>query len=321
MRFADVVATSEKVAATAARNAKVAAVAAALSEAGPGQARLAAYYLSGKLPQRRTGVGWRSLTNLPAPAAEPTLTLDEVDAAITHLAGLAGAGSAAQRRSALEHLYARATASEQRLLTGLFTGEVRQGALDGVLQTAIAKAAGVPVAAVRRAVMLTGFSAPVAEAALAGGVAALDAVGLEVGRPLMPMLAASAPDVAGALAQVSEGGPVAVERKLDGIRLQAHKSGDEVRLFTRSLDEITDRLPEVVEVVRRMPAATAVVDAEALALRPHGSPHPFQVTAARTASTSDPAALAVTTPVTTFAFDIMHLDGRDLLDLPAGGSR
>ncbi|WP_341746668.1 hypothetical protein [Dermatophilus congolensis] len=165
--------------------------------------------------------------------------------------------------------------------------------------------------------MLAGSSAAVVEDALTGGVQALERVGLVVGRPLMPMLAASAPDVAEAVQQAGEGKKVAVERKLDGIRLQAHKNRDEVRLFTRSLDDITDRLPEVVEVIAAIPAQKAVIDAEAIALRPDGRPHPFQVTAARTASRNDPAALAANTPVSTFVFDMLHRDGHDLLDLPA----
>ncbi len=323
MRFADVVAVSARVAATTSRTAKVKAVAEALQAASPEEARLVAHYLSGSLPQRRTGVGWRSLTDLPAPADGPTLEVVDVDHVMAELAGMAGAGSAGLRKNALHDLFSRATADEAALLRGLLTGEVRQGALDGVLQAAIAQAAGVPVAAVRRAVMLAGSSTAVVEAALTGGEESLAQIGLVVGRPLMPMLAGSAPDVAAALAQVGkadgvgEARAVAVERKLDGIRLQAHKIGDEVSLFTRSLEDITERLPEVVEVVRRITATQAVLDAEAIALRPDGTPHPFQVTGARTASRSDPVALAATTPVTTFAFDLLHLDGEDLLDLPA----
>ncbi|MDO5627165.1 MAG: ATP-dependent DNA ligase [Mobilicoccus sp.] len=316
--FAQVVATSAEVGATRSRNAKIAAVARALREAGPDDAGIVAFYLSGTLPQRRTGVGYRSLTDLPEPAGEASLTVAEVDAALEEIAGVAGQGSAARRREAVTALFARATADEQRFLVGLLTGEVRQGALDGVLQAAIAEAADVPATAVRRAVMLAGWPAPVAQVALAEGADGLARICLEVGRPLRPMLAGSAPEVEAALTQVGGGESVAIERKLDGIRLQAHKDGDDVRLFTRSLEEITERLPEVVDVVRAMRASTAVVDAEAIALREDGRPHPFQVTGARTASRTDPAELAHTTPVTTFAFDLLHVDGEDLLDLPAG---
>lgn len=327
--FVDVVDTSAQVGATRSRTAKTTLVAEALRRAGPDDARLVASYLAGELPQRRTGVGWRSLTSLPDPAPEPSLSVAEVDAAITDLAALSGAGSGARRSAAVAALFGRLTAAEQTFLRGLLTGEVRQGALDGVLQAAVAQAADVPVAAVRRAVMLAGSSATVATAALAGGLDALAAIGLRLGRPLRPMLAGSAPDVAAGLAQAGGGAPVAVERKLDGIRLQAHVFGGEltgeltgvaerqVRLYTRSLEDITDRLPEVVGLLAALPVRSAVLDAEAIALQADGRPHPFQVTGARTAGRTDPATLARTTPVTTFAFDLLHLDGEDLLDAGA----
>lgn len=317
MRFADVVAASEQVAATTSRLAKAEAVAAALRRAEPHEAGLVASYLGGALPQRRTGVGWRSLAALPEPAAQPGLSVAQVDAALTGLAGLAGPGSARRRTAAVAELFAALTSDEQRYLAGLLTGEIRQGALDGVLLAAIAKAARVPEAAVRRAVMLAGWPAAVAPVALAEGEAGLARIGLVVGRPLRPMLAGSATDVAAALATVGAGGPVALERKIDGIRLQAHKSGADVRLFTRSLEEITDRLPEVVALVRALRADEVVLDAEAIALTSDGRPEPFQVTGARIASRTDPVALAARTPVTTYAFDVLHLDGRDLLDEPA----
>lgn len=339
MQFVDVVTVSAQVAATRSRTAKTELVAEALRSAGPEGAGVAAAYLAGALPQRRTGVGWRSLTDLPEPAAAPSLTVADVDAAMQVLAGEAGSGSAGRRREALQALFAAATDDEQRFLRGLLTGEIRQGALDGVLIAAIAVAADVPDTAVRRAVMLAGNTSVVAEIALADGESGLAAIGLEVGRPLRPMLAGSAPDVATALSSMGAAAPVpdagdaadaaaedvapdadenqvALERKLDGIRLQAHKDGDDVRLFTRSLEEITERLPEVVELVAGLPADSLVLDAEAIALREDGRPHPFQVTGARTASRTDPAALAATTPVTTYAFDLLHLDGRDTVDLP-----
>ncbi len=317
VRFADLVEVSAQVAATRSRTAKTELVAAALREADPVETRLVASYLAGTLPQRRTGVGWRALMTRPRPAAEPSLSVADVDAAIARLAGLQGAGSAARRSGSLERLLAAMTAAEQDFVSGLLTGEIRQGALDGVLVAAIAKAAAVPDSAVRRAVMLAGSSAEVAPIALAEGADGLARIGLEVGRPLRPMLAASAPDVETAVQQVGAGAPVALERKLDGIRLQAHKDGPSVRLFTRSLDDITERLPEVVALLAGVPADRFVIDAEAIALRTDGRPHPFQVTGARTASRTDPATLAATTPVTTYAFDVMHLDGRDLLDEPA----
>lgn len=321
---------SRQVAATRSRTQKTALVAQALREAAgaagggapgdlphPDDARLVAAYLAGSLPQRRTGIGWRSLTALPGPADAAHLSIRDVDAALTHISALAGAGSAARRTEAVAALFAALTADEQRYLADLLTGQVRQGALDGVLLAAIASAAQVPEAAVRRAVMLAGGPTHVAGVALADGEAGLADIGLEVGRPLRPMLAGSAPDVTTALAQVGAGAPVALERKLDGIRLQVHKTGEEVRLFTRSLEEITARLPEVVELVAGLPARTLVADAEAIALRENGRPHPFQITGARIASRTDPATLARTNPVSTYLFDLLHLDGVDLLDEPS----
>ena len=323
-------------------------------------------YLAGTLPQRTVGVGWRGLRSLPDPAPEPSLGVLEVDAALEELRAMAGAGSATTRAAAVEELFARATAEEQRWLVGLITGELRQGAGDGVLLPAIARAADVPDALVRRAVMLAGFPGPVARAALAGGSETLAQICLEVGRPLRPMLAGSAPDVAAALLDDQE---VAVETKLDGIRLQIHldrrpsadtgtdskadtdapptsetetaldadtppgpetetaldtdtqpaPASGPVRLFTRSLEEITDRLPEVVAAIEALPATTAVLDGEVIALQDDGRPHPFQVTGGRTASSSSEklAKLATEIPVTTFLFDLLHLDGRDLVDEPA----
>ncbi len=316
MLLNDVVATSRAVAATRSRLAKTAAVAEALRAAEPDEVELVASYLSGRLPQRRTGVGWRSLSDLPSPAGSPTLSVAEVDATMRVLEAEAGIGSAARRAQLVADLFTAATAEEQQYLRALMVGEVRQGALDGVLLAAIAAASELPEAAVRRAVMLAGFPAAVARVALADGVAGLAAIGLEPGRPLRPMLAASAPDVPAAIAAMKDR-PVVLERKLDGIRLQLHKVGNDVRLFTRSLDEITQRLPEVVTMVRSLPVEIAVLDAEAIALQPDGRPLPFQVTGARTASSADgEPAEGQRIPVSTFCFDLLHVDGHDLLDLP-----
>ena len=313
MKLADLVQTSTDLAGTSARNAKVALVAQALRAADGAEVGLVAAYLSNVLPQRRLGVGWRSLGVLPAAAAEAELRLTDVDAAFDALAAAAGVGSGASRRAALADLMSRATPAEQEHLRGLMLGGVRQGAQDGVMLAAIAKAADVPLAAVQRAVMLAGFAAPVAQAALTGGFDALEAITLEALRPVRPMLAGSAPEVAAA---VTDGEEVIVERKIDGIRVQAHKLGDEVRLFTRSLDEITDRLPEVVEVVAALDAHALVLDGETVAMRPDGRPEPFQVTGSRTASSADPDTLRTSTPLVTSFFDILHIDGTDLLDAP-----
>ena len=316
MLLAEVVATSAEVAATRSRKAKVAAIAALLGRAaadGADTLQTVTAYVGGTLRQRRTGLGWRSLADLPAPADEPSLEVLEVHEAFARLSVLAGAGSQAARTAAVADLFGRATAEEQAWLRGVVTGEVRQGALDALVQEAVAAAADLPLAAVRRAAMLAGSTVAVVRPAFAGGEAALAEVGLEVGRPVLPMLASSATTVADAVAKAG-GGTVAVDTKLDGIRIQVHRSGDDVVVATRTLDDITDRLPEVVEVVRSLPADRLVLDGEALALDDHGRPRPFQETASRTATRSAGDAQAV--HVTPYFFDVLHVDGRDLLDSP-----
>lgn len=307
MLFADLADTSARLAATRSRKEKVALLADALLRAGD-EVELAATYLGGTIRQRRTGVGWRSLAKLPEASAEPSLTLTEVDAALESLSHLEGAGSQARRSAALEDVLGRATAPEQRYLAGLITGELRQGALAGLLVDAVATAADLPLATVRRAAMLAGSASAIARDAITGGAAALEATTLTVLSPVLPMLAASAPSVAEALEKAAPGRPVAVEAKLDGIRIQAHRRGHEVRLFTRSLDDITDRLPEVVEAVLTVDADPAILDGEVLALDASGRPRPFQETSASTAS-----GRAGLTP---FFFDALLLDDQPLIDRP-----
>ncbi|WP_407316756.1 ATP-dependent DNA ligase [Isoptericola halotolerans] len=282
---------------------------------GADEVEIVASYLSGRLRQRRTGVGWRSLTDLPPAATEPTLTPVEVDRAFGAMAALTGAGSHVARSGALAALLARATSDEQRFLRGLVLGELRQGALDSLLLDAIAAAADVPPKVVRRAAMFSAPSGPVARSALTGGVGALEDFRLQVGRPVRPMLASSAPDVAAALTRF-DGAEVAADVKLDGIRVQVHVAGDEVAVFTRSLDDITERLPEVVSLARDLDVRAAVLDGEALALDDAGRPRPFQETAART-GTHDVGSGAPSVPLSVRFFDVLHLDGTDLLDAPA----
>ncbi len=313
MLLADLVDTSAEVAATRSRKAKVAALAALLERAEPDEVVTLTSYLGGTLRQRRTGLGWRSVADLPAPAGSPTLGIADVHDGFEAIAALEGGGSRAARAAAVADLFGRATAAEQAWLRGLVTGEVRQGALDALVQEAVATAAGVPLAAVRRAAMLAGSTTQAAVAALTGGEEAVAAFGLEVGRPVSPMLASSAPDVAAAMEKAG-GGRVAVDTKLDGIRIQVHRDGDEVRIATRTLDDITGRLPEVVAAVRALPASRFVLDGEALALGPDGRPRPFQETSSRTGrlvAGEDGVA------VTPYFFDVLHLDGEDLLDSPA----
>ncbi|MHB1009137.1 MAG: ATP-dependent DNA ligase [Propionibacteriaceae bacterium] len=321
MQLATLVAASATVAGTRSRTAKVAELARLLRLAaadGEREVLLVTAFLSGRVPQGRLGVGYRTVADLPPPAAAPSLTLADVDAAFSALATASGAGSAASRRATIAGLFSAATASERDFLAGLMTGEVRQGALDGVMQLAVAQAADVPLDAVRRAAMLAGTLDAVAAVALRHGADGLESFVLEVLRPVSPMLAASAPSIEAAATMPA---PWSVERKLDGIRIQAHKHGGEVRVFTRSLDDITDRLPEVVEVVAALPAETLVLDGEAIALRADGRPEPFQVTGARTASTRDPAQLRAQTPLTTYVFDVLHHDGQSLLDEPLSERR
>ena len=309
-----VVRASADVGATSSRTAKAERVAALLRDAGPDEAAVVVPWLSGELRQRRTGVGFATLRDAPAPAGTPTLTVREVDAAFAMLATVAGAGAAAERRRIVHDIWSRATAAEQRLLAGLISGELRQGALEGVMVEAVARATSVPVAEVRRAAMLCGAVAPVAEAAMRGGVAALAAFRLQVGRPVQPMLAGTATSVGDAMSRL---GTAALDWKLDGIRAQLHKDGDDIAVFTRSLDDVTARVPELVAAVVAFRARTLVLDGEAIALRPDGRPRPFQETGARAATRTTSAPV----PLSLFVFDVLHADGADVLDLPLAQRR
>ncbi len=309
MLFLDLAATSAAVTATSGRTAKIELLADALRRLGPGELAAGSAYLAGELPQRQTGVGYASLRDRPPPAAAATLSVATVDAAIAELAAVAGVGSQARRRELLGALFGAATADEQRLLVGLFGGELRQGAQAGLLAEAIAKAAAAPLKAVRRALLLCGDLKQVAVAALTGGVAALAEIHLQVGTPLMPMLAGSAPDVGAAL--LATGTPAVVDVKLDGIRIQVHRRSSDVTVFSRSLDDITARLPEVVEAVRRLPVREVILDGEAMMLDQAGRPRPFQETSSRAATRGQTA-----TALTPFFFDLLQLDGVVLLDEP-----
>ncbi len=314
--LAEVVEVSRVVSATRSRTAKTAALAGLLARCGPDDVGVVVAHLSGVLPQRRLGVGFRSLGSLPEPAGEPTLSVGEVDAAFERLARTAGVGSAGARRGELAELMGRATADEQVFLRDLIIGNLRQGALDGVVLKAIATAFGVPEPVVRRAVMLAGYAADVAEIVARDGRPGLEAVGLVVGRPLRPMLAASAKTPEEAAEGLGEG-PVIIDGKLDGIRVQVHRRDGVVTVFTRSLEEISERVPEVREAVGALPGGDLVLDGEAIVMLEGGRPAPFQVTGSRTASSADVEGLRQSVPLTTFLFDALHVDGRDLLDQSA----
>ncbi|MFF7255994.1 ATP-dependent DNA ligase [Streptomyces microflavus] len=313
MLLAELAQVSLEVAATSARSKKVALLAALFRDAGPDDVPVVIPYLAGRLPQGRIGVGWRSLGDPVEPASEPTLTVTGVDAELTALAAVSGSGSQALRRERLRALFAAATADEQHFLRALLTGEVRQGALDAVAADALARAAEAPPADVRRAVMLAGSLQEVARTLLAEGPGALAAFRLTVGRPVQPMLAHTAASVTEAVDKL---GPCAVEEKLDGIRVQVHRDGDRVRAFTRTLDDITDRLPELVTAVAALETGRFILDGEVIALGDDGRPRPFQETAARVGSRRDVAAAAAGVPVVPVFFDALSADGEDLLDLP-----
>jgi DNA ligase 1 len=301
---------SRDVAATSSRLAKVARLTECLRDAAPDEVRIAVAYLSGELRQGTVGVGWAALKELPPPAPEPTLEVLEVDAAVSRLQSISGRGSQAARREEIAALFARATEPEQRLLTGLFLGELRQGALEGVMTDAVAKAADLPLADVRRAAMLAGDLAAVAEAAMRDGADGLARFRLIPLQPVGPMLAQTAADIPGALERVDA---AYLEWKLDGARIQAHRDGDDVAIFTRNLADITDRVPEIVSVIRALDVSAVVLDGEAIALRDDGRPEPFQVTMSRFGTKT----AGHTTPLTVLFFDCLHVDGDDLIDLPA----
>jgi DNA ligase-1 len=314
--LSEVVEVSRAVAATRSRLAKREAIAEVLRRAEPDDVEILVTYLGGELRQRRTGVGWASLRTMPDPAVSPSLHLAEVDAEFARISELAGPGSASERTSAVSALLSRATGDEQRFLRGLISGDVRQGALDASVVEAVAAASDVPLADVRRAVMLRGATAPVAKAALSGGREAVAAFSLTVGQPIRPMLAASAPDMAAAFEKIGSGLETCLDTKLDGIRIQVHRDGEDIRVYTRSLDDITERLADVVEVVRSLPGRVFVLDGEAMTLDDDGRPRPFQETASRTATRTGLVEDARPVAVTPFFFDMLHRDGEDLLDLP-----
>ncbi|WP_167104264.1 ATP-dependent DNA ligase [Mycobacterium sp. DL592] len=315
MLLGDVAAASADVTATSSRLAKVARIVDLLgATTDPRLIAIVVSWLSGELPQRQIGVGWAALRSLPSPADVPALTVSEVDATFSEIGAVAGKGSQTRRTGLLGELFGAATADEQLFLHRLLSGELRQGALGGVMADAVAKAGGLPAAAVRRAAMLGGELPAVAAAALTGGVQALDEFTLSVGRPVGPMLAQTAAGVAEALERL--GGEAVFEAKLDGARVQIHRSGQDVTVYTRSLDDVTARLPEVVAAARGLPVSDLIADGEAIALRPDNRPHRFQVTASRFGRSVDIAAAQAAQPLSVFFFDILHLDGVDLLDQP-----
>jgi DNA ligase-1 len=316
----ELVRTSDAVAAAPGRRAKVEEIAALLRRASAAEVPVAVAFLAGELRQRQIGVGYAALGDLlRTDVTAPTLTLAEADAVFAAVGTVTGPGSQADRRRLLAELFARATPGERSFLVRLLAGDLRQGALEGLMVEAVAGAAGVPTVEVRRAYLLGGSLPTVAEVALAGSSpaaasAALRSVGLQVGRPLRPMLAASAPSIAAAFERLS---PAAAEWKIDGIRIQVHRHDDEVSVFTRTLDDITPRVPEITDAVLALGAGSLVLDGEVIALGQGGRPQPFQITAGRVGSQLDVHRQRAEVPLTPFFFDLLHLDGRDLIDAPA----
>jgi len=319
VRFRDVVETSAAVGATRSRREKVGRLAELLRRLGPGEVGPAVSYLSGAVPQGKLGVGWATVSAVagaaPAALADGALTVAEVDDALSAVAAASGAGSTGERRRLLAGLLGRAGASERDFLLRLLTGELRQGALEGIMAEAIAHAADLPPDRVRRALMLSGDLAAVAAAALERGEAGLAGFSIELFRPLLPMLASPAEDPAEAVERLGE---AAFEYKLDGARVQVHRRGDDVRVFSRGLNDVTGSAPELVAAVAALPARELILDGEAIALRPDGRPQPFQVTMRRFGRKLDVAAASAALPLRGWFFDCLYLDGDELLERPTG---
>jgi DNA ligase 1 len=317
MRLEELVSTSTAVGATSGRLEKIAKLADLLKRVPPDEVAIAIGFLIGFPRQGKLGVGWATIAGAQdrQPAAESSLELADVDRAFDRLKSLTGKSSATERARLVAELFSRARAGEQQFLGALMIGEVRQGALEGVLTEAIAKAAGVSSDRVRRAVMMAGDIGIVAATVLGpDGAAALDAYRLELFRPVQPMLADSAETVAEAIA--TEPALMAIEWKLDGARIQVHAREDRVAVYTRNLNDVTDRVPEVVEAVRALGARELILDGEVIALMRDGRPLSFQDTMRRFGRRLDIEGLRAELPLTPFFFDILHHDGETLIDRP-----
>jgi DNA ligase 1 len=317
VKLSAIVETSQRVAEVSGRLLKIAALASLLRQAAPEEIEIAVAFLSGALRQSRLGIGYAALvTARPAQAAEsPSLELLEVNATFERIAQVSpGKGSSGERQRLLRELLARATDQEQGFLFRLVTGELRQGAVEGLMLEAVAQAAAVPAEQVRRARMMAGDLPSVAKAALSGDVAALSAFATQLFRPVHPMLAGSADDANIAMEELGE---AALEYKLDGARIQVHKAGDQVAVYSRRLNDVTPAVPELVEAVRALPARELILDGEVIALRENGTPHPFQTTMSRFGKRLDVERARKEFPLTPFFFDLLYLDGGPVIDEPA----
>lgn len=313
MRLGELVAASLRVGSVSGRLEKIELLASALARLEPGEIPITVAFLSGETRQGRIGIGAAAIRKAwdSTAASQPSLDLQETDRVFQELAAITGPGAAARRAALLAALFARATEDERAFLSRLLFGELRQGALEGLLLEAIARAAHLPAAAVRRAAMLSGDLREVAAVALSNGQSGLDRFSVRLLQPVQPMLAEPADDIDAALARL---GDAALEYKLDGARIQAHKSADEVRVFSRNLRDVTVAVPEVVEAVRALPERDVILDGEVIAFRPDGRPHPFQVTMRRFGRKLDVARLREELPVQPFFFDLLLEGDRLLLD-------
>jgi DNA ligase 1 len=314
--LAELVRASQRVGASAARKIKVRELSSLLRALAPEEIDTGVHYLSGEIPQGKIGVGFAAVhAAASAPAAESeTLTIAEVDQRLSELAAIRGGGSAARRAEVLKELFSRATAAEQQFLLRLLIGELRQGALAGVMIDGIAAAAELPVAEVRRAAMYAKNLGKVAQAALRGGTAALAGFQLELFSPVSPMLAQTAADVGEALKEIH--GEAAFEWKMDGARIQVHKLGDEVRIYTRGLNEISAAMPEIVELAQTFPERALVLDGEAIAFDSSGRPHPFQVTMKRFGRKLHVEASRTALPIQAFFFDCLKVGDESIANRP-----
>jgi DNA ligase 1 len=315
MKFGRLAATSRRLAETSGRREKVGLLAELLADTPPEEIEIATAYVSGAVPQDKLGLGWATIQRARpgVAAAVPEVELSEVNAVLEAIAGMSGKGSADARQRLLRELLTRLTDEEQRFLAGLIVGELRQGALEGLVVEAVAAVARRPPAEIRRALMLAGDLPAVARAALEGGGAGLSTFAVRLFQPVLPMLAGSAETVSEALGELGE---AAVEYKLDGARVQIHRSGDEVRIYSRRLNEVTAAVPELVEAVGSLAARELILEGEAIALRADGTPLPFQTTMRRFGRRLDVERMQGELPVTLFLFDLLCLDGESLLDEP-----
>jgi DNA ligase 1 len=314
MLLTRLVETSERIAGTSKRLEKTDLLASLLKQLAPGEVETAVAFLSGATRQGRIGVGYSRLHGLDTPpAATPSLELLEVDSALSEYASVSGSGSERTRRELLQRLFSRATGEEQHFLKRLLIGELRQGALEGIMLDALAKAANIPADKVRRAAMMAGSIGAIARAAIEGGETGLAPFDVQLFRPLQPMLAGTADDVGCALEDLGE---AALEYKFDGARVQVHKSGDQVAVFSRQLNDVSAAVPEVVEAVRALPARDLILDGEVLSMDPEGRPQAFQVTMRRFGRKLDVDRMRRELPMTPFWFDLIYLDDASLIDEP-----